>query len=372
MKTLVLFLLAFKACAADFDSALDLPQRTENKVFRSNIKPNWLPESRSFWYRVQTGALTHEFVLIHAETGERKTALTLKDLGLPSGKDVKTSALKIEVRSTQRTGEESAIKFVNQLSSEVDLFWINQAGERKRFGSIRPQSEREQNTFDGHIWLITNRAGEPLAVIEASSTIQTVVIDGQGVTMGKMDQDKKLPPEKGVKSPDGKWTAYVDKGLVMLQDLSTGKVTPLKSDLDGKSPFHGPCEWSPDSQSFVVSNTALVPPRKITLVESTPKGQLQPKFREIEYPKPGDPLPQPLPVIFRVNPGGHETMVVKNELFKNQFNQSLRLDVRWSPDSGEFTFVYNERGHQLYRVLAVNGKTGEVRVVVEETSRTFI
>ncbi len=37
-----------------------------------------------------------------------------------------------------------------------------------------------------------------------------------------------------------------------------------------------------------------------------------------------------------------------------------------------FTFEYNERGHQTYRVLKVDAPTGNVSVVIEEKSKTFI
>lgn len=105
----------------------DLAKLTENKVLRDQVKPNWLLDSKSFWYRVQVGPQTHEFVLIHAETGTRKTAKSLKELGLPENEALKTSATQIELHPTRRTGEESGIKFINQLGENVDLFWINQA-----------------------------------------------------------------------------------------------------------------------------------------------------------------------------------------------------------------------------------------------------
>ena len=136
MKRLFL-ILSTTALAADFDHALSLPKRTENLVFRDRLKPNWLPDGKSFWYRVQTGPRTHEFVLIQAETGARKTAHSLKELGLPAQQALKSSTAKIELRRPTRTGEESSLKFINQLDADVDLFWINQQGEHIRYGGIR-------------------------------------------------------------------------------------------------------------------------------------------------------------------------------------------------------------------------------------------
>ncbi len=355
--------------AADFDRALSLPKRTENTVFRATVKPNWLPDGKSFWYRVQTGPQTHEFVLINAATGARKTASSLKATGLPAEESVKTSMLKVDVRPTRRTGEESGFKFINKLASDVDLFWINQKGERVRYGGIRAGTEREQHTLDGHVWLITSASGEPIATVEAKSTIQTIIVDGKGA---KAETSKPTPAERGVKSPDGKWSVSIDNGLVVLRDVASGKSSPLKTDLDGKSPFHGRVTWAPDSKAFVASSCVPVPPRRITIVESTPKGQVQPKLIEMDYVKPGDPLPKPFPVIFRLKDGSHEWIRVKSDLFSNPFTTATQVDVRWAKDGGEFYFDYNQRGHQLYRILAVNARTGAVRVVVEETSKTFI
>jgi dipeptidyl-peptidase-4 len=322
MKSILLLLLATSSMAADFEHALSLPKRTENLVFRDRVKTYWLPDSRSFWYRVQTGTKTHEFVLINATTGERKTAPSLKALGLPEQEALKASTAKIELRKTSRTGEASELKFINQLDADVDLFWINQQGEHIRYGGIRAGAEREQPTYAGHVWLITSRTGEHLAIIEGGPLTQTLIIDGKGLSQAKEEPKKK---ENGFRSPDG---AYL-----------------------------------------VTSEADAVTRRQVTLVDSSPKDSLQPKVKVIDYIKPGDPLPQPQMVI--THKDGRKIRVSK-DLYTNPFTESGKLDVTWSPDSLEFYFNYNQRGHQLYRILVVNAKTGDVRVVVEETSKTFI
>jgi len=324
MKFILLALLATSALAADYEHALSLPKRTENLVFRDRLKPNWLPDGKAFWYRVQTGPQTHEFVLIQAESGERKTAASLKELGLPEKEALKSSTAKIELRKTTRTGEESGLKFINQLGADVDLFWINQQGEHVRYGGIRAGAEREQHTFDGHVWLITSRTGEHLAIIEAGPVAQTLIIDGKGISQAKKES-KPTNEAKGFRAPDG---------------------------------------------SCVVSSEAeKVLRRQITIVDSSPKESVQPKVKVIDYVKPGDPLPKPQLVI-TFNDG--RNVRVPQKLYENPFTESGNLDVTWSPDSQEFYFNYNQRGHQLYRILAADAKTGSVRVVVEETSKTFI
>lgn len=361
------FLLAFslfsaRARAADFDAALSLPKRTDNKVFRERVQPRWLPDGKSFWYRVQTGPQAHEYVLIDAVKGTRKTAATLQALGLPQKDAVKSSTAEIKLRRTARTGAESGLKLVNQLREDVDLFWINQEGEHVRYGGIRAGTEREQHTYEGHVWLVTSRAGEHLAVIEAGPVVQSLIIDGKGISKAKSEPK---PKETGVQSPDGRWAAYIEKGAVMLRDRKTGTATPFAE----RAPFAGGIAWSPDSSAFVASHCAEVTQRKVTIVESTPRDQAQPRLKTFDYTKPGDPLPQPQLVIFRL---GAEPIRVKSDLFSTPFTESRHIEVQWAPDSSEFYFNYNQRGHQLYRILAVNAKSGAVRVVIEEEARTFI
>ena len=312
----------YLSCFCLQSQADDLAKRTENTVFRDRVKANWLPDGNTFWYRVQTAPGKAEFVLIDATKGSRKTAASLKELGLPAQEATKTSAMKIEPRSTKRTGESSGFKFINKLGEDVDLFWINQQGEHQRYGAIKAESEREQHTFEGHVWLITSRTGEHLAIVEAEATIKTLIIDGKGIT--KTKEEPKMTQQAG-KSPDGSCS--------------------------------------------VASEAEALPKRRVTIVESTPKDGLQPKTKVFDYVKPGDALPKPQLVITKVE---GKKICVPRDLYENPFNTEGRIDVTWSPDSSEFYFDYNQRGHQLYRILAANAKTGAVRLVVEETSRTFI
>jgi dipeptidyl aminopeptidase/acylaminoacyl peptidase len=134
--------------------------------------------------------------------------------------------------------------------------------------------------------------------------------------------------------------------------------------------LRGPVVWSPDSQHAVVFSVSDVPIRRVSIVESSPPDQLQPKLLQFDYQKPGDPLPQVQPVL--IHPGDQTARIIPNDLFSNAFTPEGSLDIRWSPRSDEFYFDYNQRGHQLYRILAVNATNGAVRTVVEERSRTFI
>jgi dipeptidyl aminopeptidase/acylaminoacyl peptidase len=323
MRLLLAFLLSTRALAVDIDRALSLSQRTDNLIFRDRLQVNWLPDGKAFWYKVYTGPSMHEFILVDAEGNQRKKGVSLGELGLPEPQAISSSAAKIALRNTMRTGEGSTIRFINRLNHDADLFWVNRKGEQVRYGSIRAGSELEQKTFDGHVWLVTNRSGEFLAVVEAGPSEQTWIIDGKGIAAGTEESRKSDPSSVG--SPDGSCSVSVE--------------------------------------------IPHVSRRTIPIVDSSPKNEVQPKLSVINYVKPGDPLPQPQLVI--TGSDGEKVFVPRN-LYFNPFTESGKLDITWSPDSREFYFDYNERGHQLYRILAVQPRTGDVRVVVEETSKTFI
>src|SRR5262249_23937315 len=47
-------------------------------------------------------------------------------------------------------------------------------------------------------------------------------------------------------------------------------------------------------------------------------------------------------------------------------------DFHWDRAGKEFVFLYNQRGHQALRVIGIDGKSGSVRAIINETSDTFI
>ena len=64
------------------------------------------------------------------------------------------------------------------------------------------------------------------------------------------------------------------------------------------------------------------------------------------------------PVLFDVVE--HKQINIENALFPNPYELS---DLVWRKDSQSFTFEYNQRGHQVYRVIEVNG-SGKARTVI--------
>jgi dipeptidyl aminopeptidase/acylaminoacyl peptidase len=353
----------------DFSRALSLAQRTDGKIFRDNVVPHWLPDNRVFWYRVQTGSNTWEYVKVDAASGKITRAASAEGLNLPAVKPVVTSAqAPVDIHPSRDTGQAARIRFVNHLGEPIEIFWIDTQGGRRDYGRVPSNDTRDQNTYAGHVWLVTDTAGATLGVFEASEEGAEIIVDGPAKKA--VAPTARRPLRNDNLSPDGKWRAQIRDNNVLLVETASGDATQVTQDGSAARPYRGRVAWSPDSQSCVAQLVNEVPRHIVTLVESSPRNQLQPRLQTYDYFKPGDELPTVQPVLIRV--ADKTALPVANALFTNNFTPEGRVDFRWSPRGDEVYFDYNQRGHQLYRILAVNATNGAVRTVVEERSQTFI
>ena len=125
--------------------------------------------------------------------------------------------------------------------------------------------------------------------------------------------------------------------------------------------------WSPDSRHVVAMKTHRVPEHLVYEVQSSPPGQEQPRLISYPYFKAGDPIPTEIPHLFDVS--SQEEIPVESGLFPTPWDIG---DIRWSPDSSRFTFLYIQRGNQIVRIIAINAADGQATPIVDEQSKTFI
>ncbi len=287
---------------ADYERANTVRQWTGGKVFKNKVEPAWTPDGNVFWYRNDLPGGKKEFVLVDAVKGTREIVAEDK---LP--KDAKP----VTVPKKKGRGEAD--------EPSIELPWTETQAEE-----------------------------DPLLEGVGSSFIAA------------------QPPRRGNSdSPDGKWTAFTKENNVWLREVKTKEETQLSK--DGKADdSYGRVFWSPDSKKLIAIRTKAGGDRKVTLVESSPRDQLQPKTSTYDYPKPGDPIPLPKPHLFDVE--NKKEIAVSDELFPNPWSVNYE---HWSKDSKHFYFVYNQRGHTVMRVLDIDAETGKETAIVNEECKTF-
>jgi len=412
---------------ADYERAMGLRDRVRNKVFIKHVNPNWSADSDRFWYRNDLSTDRREFVLVNTSKGERqlafdhvKVAATLsKALGqsvdaekLPVdelaftdnpnrlrliGKgnswelDLKTSEL-VEftssvkepllleppeaIRPSGSNGPETYVTFRNVTDQIIRLVWVSGDGGRHLYEVIGDKSEFKQHTYANHVWLIETEEGKHLGIYEAKPGNPTVIIDGRTKALKSTvepDEDDEQPEHekysspRGLRSPDGKWEVLLKEHNLWIQGKDGQPVQLSKDGTDEDGYRRGDIHWSPDSKRLAALRTLKEEEHLVNVVESSPKDQLQPKLHSFRYLKPGDRVAKQRPKLFNV------TKRQEIQIEQGLFNNPWRINrIRWAKNSREFTFEYNERGHQVFRIISVNSRNGKTKPVVEETSSTFV
>ena len=169
-----------------------------------------------------------------------------------------------------------------------------------------------------------------------------------------------------IRSPDGKWEALIlNYNLVVRPNDSRESIVLSTDGSEGNYYNLRSIFWSPDSKKIAAYRIRPGYKREVRYIESSPEDQIQPKFSSIVYAKPGDVLDLEQPVLFEVE--SRKQIAVDNALFPNAYEMS---DPVWRKDSQAFTFEYNQRGHQVYRVIEVNA-SGKVRAAISDEPTTF-
>lgn len=172
---------------------------------------------------------------------------------------------------------------------------------------------------------------------------------------------------KPVGSPDSLYTAFIKNYNLYIKNKKTKAETQLSYDGSKGFYYSSYLQWSPNSNQIMAYKVRPGEEHKIYFVESSPSDQFQPKLQTRDYLKPGDQLPFKSPQLFVV--ASKKQISVATDLFQKQYDLS---GIEWKEDSSGFTFEYNQRGHQVYRVLEVSATTGKVKTIIEETSPTFV
>ena len=308
---------------ADYERAAGLREKYQAAALNVPGPATWVEKTSRFVYRrsVKGG---NEFVMVDAETREKRPPFDHEKLAASLSKE---------------TG--------NKYTAVTLPF--------NTFGFIEDEKAIEA-TFDGARW--------------------TCSLSDYGCKKGTAPFGGPRPPfacappspdDKPVVSPDKKREALVNNYNVAIREAGKKEVTLLSTDgSEGDCYQLSSFAWSPDSTKLAAYRVKPGYRREVYYVESSPEDQLQPKHSSRFYAKPGDVLDREMPVIFHVDT--KKQINVDDTLFPNAFDVT-RLE--WRKDGRALTFEYNQRGHQVYRVIEVDAATGKTRALIAEEPKTF-
>ncbi|HUB77411.1 MAG TPA: DPP IV N-terminal domain-containing protein [Bryobacteraceae bacterium] len=400
--------LAAQGTLADYQRAQGLQTKAHGLVVNTPGAANWIGGTHRFWY-AKTVAGGTQFILadasipnqapafdhaklataVSAATGGRYTALTLPFAPAPGGRG--------------RGGAPPAATAPLKFADDVRSITFGVAGSMYRCslsdytcaksGSILPPPFGR----GGRGGLPEDDSGDPYAsppMVDAES------IDGMEYLSPSPQEDDRDPathraqprcapraggepavpgrggrggaptaPPQVCASFDGKWDAIIENFNVFLRPAGTTQAAiPLSYDgSEGNYYTFRSIAWSPDSKRLVAYHVRPGYDREVHYIESSPGDQIQPKHSTLAYRKPGDALDIAYPALFDI--ATKKEIAIDDALFPNPYSIT---PPAWWKDGRAFTFEYNQRGHQLYRVIEVDGATGAARTLIEESSKAFV
>jgi dipeptidyl aminopeptidase/acylaminoacyl peptidase len=409
---------------ADYERGQSLRTKAQGLVVNEPRTPTWIGESDHFWYArgVKGGS---EFVLVDAAIGTKKpafdqeklasaintatgghyTALALPFAAAPGGRGggaargAAPTTSPLTFLDNERSIEFGASGFMYTCSltdytcSKGKAIPTVAAGR----GGRSPEVEEEPAPY-----VSEENGGDPVDGLEYQPFPQA---GGGGGAAGR-GQTGCAPAPQGppaaqgggragrggrgaaaanaaetpsCRSFDGKWMAVIENYNIFLRSTGSNEpATPLSFDgSEGNYYTLRSVAWSPDSKKLVAYHTRPGYDRQVHYIQSSPADQVQPKHFTTNtlpnaaisgmYRKPGDALDIAYPALFDI--ATKKEIEIDHALFPNPYDITAAV---WWKDSRAFTFEYNQRGHQVYRVIEVDAQTGKTRPVIDEQSKTFI
>jgi len=295
---------------------------------------------------------------------EGKTGKIKKSISLEPAKDEDDSLFLPPQSRWGRSSSSSdniSITFQNSFPRPVRVYWVDLQGELKNYGTIPPKGDMSISTFAGHQWVLDFSANDLTGIFTASNHDCIAKIDSRS---RRVAMKQSPPAPKPDSTPASKLVIREHNVWFIRKDKKDIQLTRKGTEEDS---FLNEFRYSPNKRYALGFQSTRVIPRKIPLLRSSPKDQIQPTIEFINYPKPGDPRPQRRPILFDLK---KKTAIPVDEA---SFLDSWSVQFKhWSKDSRSAHVLYNKRGHQELALLSIDASTGKVTDLVRESPDTFV
>ena len=340
-----------QASVADYQRAMGLRDKFRDLVVHTADAPRWIEQTNRFYYR-RTVKGGHEWMLVDAATRAKQPAFDHARLAAAIAAATPRKASAVELPFTTFTFVEGgkAIEFTLGAGP----------GGGGRQGTAGRGAATDAPPWRCSLETYTCREQQPRAGRGGRG--------GRGGGLaGPVRAEFDINGAEPQRSPDGRLEALVRNYNLAIREVGKRDVTPLSSD-GSEASYYDPDSivWSPDSRSIAVYRVRPGHRRFVHFVQSSPEDQLQPRHSTMQYAKPGDVLDVEVPVLFEV--AARKKLDIDTALFPNAYDVSR---LNWRKDSAAVTFEYNQRGHQVFRVIEIDAASGKARAVISEEPKTF-
>ncbi|MFC5409631.1 S9 family peptidase [Larkinella bovis] len=176
-------------------------------------------------------------------------------------------------------------------------------------------------------------------------------------------------------SPDGAKIGYERDGNLFVFDFATQKETQLTNDA---APFFyngrfgwayeeefglaQAWEWSPDSKFIAYWQ---IDERQVPIYAMTDYKGFDENFTKLPYPRVGDKNPTARIGVVEISNRQHQWMKV-------DLNDGYIPRIYWTSQEGQLALVHLNRKQNHLTLYLANGRTGDAKPIMEETSKSWI
>ena len=300
-------------------------------TFGDEVRPQWLLDGARFWYRNKTPN-GPEFVLVDPVRNTR--GLLFENTRLAAAMSVANDTSYDPSRLPFRT-----FKFTNDGKNEREIEFT--ANKRRFLCDIASYRCTVHDSLPSEVPYVLS----PDKKLEAFVYKYNVYVRPRG---------------------GGDSTQLTTDGV---QYWSYGVNEPRPSELQRPQPRRPTIRWSPDSKKIIVSRSDERHVAHMSYISYTPQ---RPKVYSQPYALPGDSV-VPVPAFHIIDVASKNNIAVKLTPTPNQLTiVGSARDSAWSAMSDKVYVTWYTRGSKSAYLAAVDAKTGDVRVIARDSSKTYV
>ena len=327
-------------------------------VVDEHVNPRWVGDDRLEFSRTVDGRSTR--LHIDRETGAISEAgMVTQETGRAPGR---------RVRRSSSGGGEVPIVFTNDTKRPIRLMWVNGGGDEVAYGRMEAGEQRSMGTYGGHAWRILDEEGRTITAFVAEPGRTRAVIDDRSIrewrSSGRRSREDARPAPSPDRTPRPKVTTRDGDLWIERPGEEPARLT---RDAGPDSSWRRNVVFSPDGRFFLARKVDAPQDHPVHLLEVMPEDRVEPILQTHQYLKPGDRIARPHPAVFEVATG--RRIDLDPDLAPNPWSIN---EISWHPSEPRVRMLYNQRGHQVLRLLEIDAISGECSVLIDETSDTFI